>query len=101
MVVINPGNPTGQILGVDNIKDIIRICHKYSILICADEVYQQNIYAKDKEFVSVRKVLHQMGEPYSSEVELLSMNSISKGLLGECGLRGGYLETHNLSNRAE
>lgn len=45
--------------------------------------------------------MHQMGEPYSSEVELISLNSISKGMLGECGLRGGYMETHNLSNRAE
>ena len=29
------------------------------------------------------------------------MNSVSKGMLGECGLRGGYMETYNLSNRAE
>ena len=49
----------------------------------------------------MRKVLHEMGEPYSSAVELISMNSISKGVLGECGLRGGYMETHNLSHRAE
>jgi aspartate/methionine/tyrosine aminotransferase len=49
----------------------------------------------------MRRVLHEMGEPYSHEVELISMNSVSKGLLGECGLRGGYMETHNLSNRAE
>ena len=49
----------------------------------------------------MRRVLHEMGEPYSHEVELVSMNSISKGMLGECGLRGGYMETHNLSNRAE
>lgn len=37
-----------------------------------------------------------MGNPYSSNVELISMNSVSKGLFGECGLRGGYMETHNL-----
>ena len=42
-----------------------------------------------------------MGEPYASDVELISMNSISKGLLGECGLRGGYMESHNLSRRGE
>jgi len=42
-----------------------------------------------------------MGSPYSDQVELISMNSISKGMLGECGLRGGYMETHNLSDRAE
>jgi alanine transaminase len=30
-------------------------------------------------------------------VEILSLNSVSKGLFGECGLRGGYLEAHNLN----
>jgi aspartate/methionine/tyrosine aminotransferase len=37
-----------------------------------------------------------MGDPYKNNVELLSLNSISKGVLGECGLRGGYMEAHNL-----
>jgi aspartate/methionine/tyrosine aminotransferase len=37
-----------------------------------------------------------MDAKYSDNVELLSLNSVSKGLMGECGLRGGYLETHNL-----
>lgn len=49
----------------------------------------------------MRKVLHEMGEPYSNSVELISFNSVSKGMLGECGLRGGYFETHNLPSRAE
>lgn len=29
----------------------------------------------------------------------MSMNSISKGLMGECGLRGGWLEAHNLDEK--
>ena len=33
-------------------------------------------------------------------VELLSLNSVSKGLLGECGFRGGYMEAHNLDDFA-
>jgi len=44
--------------------------------------------------------MHELGEPYRSEVELISMHSISKGLSGECGLRGGYTEVVNLSERA-
>jgi len=48
----------------------------------------------------MRKVLHDLGEPYASSVELVSMHSTSKGLIGECGLRGGYIEAHNLSSRA-
>ena len=42
-----------------------------------------------------------MGDPYNSNVELLSLNSVSKGLLGECGLRGGYLEAYNLDGYVE
>lgn len=66
------------------------------MLILADEVYQMNIYTADAPFLSVRKVLAEMGEPYSNNVELISLHSVSKGLIGECGLRGGYMETHNL-----
>ena len=33
----------------------------------------------------------------NSYVELFSFHSTSKGLLGECGLRGGYLEITNVS----
>ena len=36
-----------------------------------------------------------MGDPYKDSVELVSFHSISKGLMGECGLRGGYMETVN------
>ena len=70
----------------DNLADIIKICHKHHILIMADEVYQQNIYKEGSEFVSMRRVLHELGEPYSNSVEMISFNSVSKGMLGECGL---------------
>jgi len=39
IVVINPGNPTGQVLSKGNIEEIIDICYKNDILIMADEVY--------------------------------------------------------------
>lgn len=101
IVIINPGNPTGQVMCREDLEAVIRLCHEENIMILADEVYQENIYKEGTEFLSVRKVLHEMGAPFSEEVELVSMNSVSKGMLGECGLRGGYMETHNLSNRAE
>lgn len=101
IVVINPGNPTGQVMKYKDIADIIKICHKYSILILADEVYQTNIYKPGSKFVSVRKVLHELGKPYSDSVELVSLNSVSKGMMGECGFRGGYYETHNLHPSAD
>jgi len=97
IVVINPGNPTGQVMKRKDLEDIVKLCHKYSIAILSDEVYQENIYTESKKFISMRKVLHDLGEPYSNSVELISFSSVSKGLLGECGLRGGYFETHNMT----
>lgn len=100
-MVINPGNPTGQVMSVEDLKKIITICYDHNILILSDEVYQTNVYKENTVFVSMRKVLGDMGEPYSNNVELVSFNSISKGMMGECGLRGGYFEIHNLDRRAE
>ena len=36
-----------------------------------------------------------MGPEYTNNCELASLHSVSKGLLGECGMRGGYLYIHN------
>jgi aspartate/methionine/tyrosine aminotransferase len=79
ITVINPGNPTGQVLRRADIENIIRLAHEHQMVILADEVYQNNIY-RDVPFVSFRKVLAEMGEPYSNNVELISMHSTSKGL---------------------
>ena len=100
IVVINPGNPTGQVMTKSDLQDICKVCHEHSIMILADEVYQKNVYKDDIEFISMRQALHELGEPYSNSVELISFNSVSKGMLGECGLRGGYFEAHNLSESA-
>ena len=45
LVVINPGNPTGGVLGRENQDDIVRFCEKNKLVLIADEVYQTNIYA--------------------------------------------------------
>ncbi|XP_011141033.1 alanine aminotransferase 2 isoform X2 [Harpegnathos saltator] len=95
LVAINPGNPTGQVLTRSNIEDIIRFAHKNHLFLLADEVYQDNIYDKDSAFHSFKKVMMEMGEPYS-KMELASFMSISKGYMGECGIRGGYGEIINM-----
>lgn len=102
MVFINPGNPTGQSLTEKNLADIMKFAHENSIVLMADEVYQENIYNPSKPFISARKVLGSMPRPISDSVELVSMHSTSKGVVGECGLRGGYMEVHNVdTNVAE
>lgn len=95
IVVINPGNPTGQVLSRANIEGIIKFAHKEKLFIFADEVYQDNVYDPKSKFHSFKKVLVEMGEPYS-KMELASFMSCSKGYMGECGLRGGYTEVFNL-----
>lgn len=95
IAVINPGNPTSQCLSRENIEQIIKFARDENVLIMADEVYQENVYAEGKEFVSFRKVLKDLGDNYSS-VELISFHSTSKGFTGECGRRGGYMELVNI-----
>ncbi|MBE2227685.1 MAG: aminotransferase class I/II-fold pyridoxal phosphate-dependent enzyme [Ignavibacteria bacterium] len=93
IVVINPGNPTGAVLSFENIQMVINFAKKHKLSIMADEVYQDNVYAIDGMFHSFAKVMHQMGE---SDISLFSFHSVSKGFMGECGHRGGYLEIRNV-----
>lgn len=93
LVVINPGNPTGAVLTRDAIKDILTVAARHGLVVVADEVYQENIFAG--EFHSFKSVLREMqhdhGERYDN-VQLASLHSTSKGVSGECGQRGGYME---------
>jgi len=93
IVVINPGNPTGAVLSRENIEMVIRFARERQMAIIADEVYQENVYVPGKRFFSFARVMHEMGE---KEVSLFSLHSVSKGFLGECGHRGGYLEIRNV-----
>ncbi|KAK3755937.1 hypothetical protein QZH41_020473 [Actinostola sp. cb2023] len=95
LCVINPGNPTGQVLSYENIQKVIQFCKEENLFLLADEVYQANIYAEDAEFHSFKKVLRDMGPEYEN-LEMASFHSTSKGFLGECGFRGGYMEVIGL-----
>ncbi|XP_068094298.1 alanine aminotransferase 2-like [Hyperolius riggenbachi] len=96
LCVINPGNPTGHVLSRDSMEEIIRLAAQEKLLLFADEVYQDNVFAPGAIFHSFKKVLFEMGPEYSERVQLVSVNSISKGISGECGLRSGYVEFVNV-----
>ena len=93
LAVINPGNPTGAVLSPKNIGMVIRFAKKHNLAILADEVYQENVYGDGLAFHSFAKVMHELGE---KDVTLFSFHSVSKGFLGECGHRGGYMEVRNM-----
>lgn len=94
LVVINPGNPTGAVLSEKSIEHIFEIAAKYGIVVIADEVYQENVFNEVK-FHSMKKVLRNLQKKHPGVydmVQLASLHSTSKGVSGECGQRGGYME---------
>mmetsp|Transcript_17847 Transcript_17847/g.62970 ORF Transcript_17847/g.62970 Transcript_17847/m.62970 type:complete len:495 (-) Transcript_17847:183-1667(-) len=100
LVVINPGNPTGACLLREEIEEVCRFAYRERLCILADEVYQPNVYQSKRPFLSFKKVLAEMGGPESDSVELFSFHTVSKGYVGECGLRGGYVELTNCHDEA-
>ncbi|CAL5071760.1 unnamed protein product [Urochloa decumbens] len=96
LVVINPGNPTGQVLGEENQKKIVEFCKNEGLVLLADEVYQDNIYVEDKQFHSFKKIARSLGYT-DDDLPLVSFQSVSKGYYGECGKRGGYMEITGFS----
>jgi len=92
-VLINPGNPTGQVLTPDAIQDVVKFCSKHNLVLLADEVYQENVYEAKKEFYSCKRAARDAGlDKDACKIEMVSFHSTSKGLFGECGRRGGYME---------
>ncbi|KAL3895508.1 MAG: hypothetical protein SGPRY_013495, partial [Prymnesium sp.] len=106
LVVINPGNPTGQSLPQSVIEMILRFAAHEGLLLMADEVYQENVYGNAPAFFSFKKALAELrlaGEKgdevaaaLAKKAQVISFHSTSKGFLGECGLRGGYFELQNI-----
>jgi alanine transaminase len=91
-VLLNPGNPTGSVLSRENLHDIVRFCSKHNLVLLADEVYQANVYDETAEFVSCKRACFETGLLQADAIELVSFHSVSKGVFGECGRRGGYME---------
>nr|XP_023687976.1 alanine aminotransferase 1-like [Paramormyrops kingsleyae] len=96
LYVINPSNPTGNVQSRKIIEEVIRFAAEEKLVIMADEVYQDTVHEEGIDFVSYKRVLFELGPPYSESVQLASFHSVSKGFMGECGLRSGYVELVNL-----
>ncbi|KAM9845015.1 alanine aminotransferase 2 [Aulostomus maculatus] len=96
MYVINPGNPTGHVQSRQSMQEVIRFVSEKKLFLLADEVYQECVYAEKRTFLSYKRVLAEMGPPLSDTLEMACFHSASKGVMGECGLRAGYVELINL-----
>ena len=93
LAMINPGNPSGSVMTHCDIQVIVEFCADNGIVLLADEVYQANVYAEGAEFVSAKKVAL---DCRLKQLQIVSFHSTSKGLIGECGRRGGYMELHHI-----
>jgi aspartate/methionine/tyrosine aminotransferase len=91
--VINPGNPTGSVLDEQNVEMVLDFARTHGLSVLADEVYQANVWLSGARFSSFAAALEKRGY---GDVSLFSFHSVSKGFLGECGHRGGYLECRNV-----
>ena len=96
LVVINPGNPTGQVLSEEQMKATLQFCYDHHVVLLADEVYQENVYNSERKWRSFKAVLQEMPAEVRDSVEMASFHSTSKGFIGECGFRGGYMELINI-----
>eukprot|EP00579_Thalassiosira_antarctica_P005836 CAMPEP_0201894500 /NCGR_PEP_ID=MMETSP0902-20130614/40834_1 /ASSEMBLY_ACC=CAM_ASM_000551 /TAXON_ID=420261 /ORGANISM="Thalassiosira antarctica, Strain CCMP982" /LENGTH=538 /DNA_ID=CAMNT_0048426559 /DNA_START=1 /DNA_END=1617 /DNA_ORIENTATION=+ len=92
LVLINPGNPTGQVSSPDEVKEVVKFCARHNLVLLSDEVYQENIYREGDEFFSARRAADELGMIKDDAIQLCSFHSVSKGVTGECGQRGGYVE---------
>ncbi len=93
IVIINPGNPTGASLSADDVRSVLEFAAEEQLVILADEVYQTNVFIG--QFTSFKKGLRDLQKETPGKfdnLEVASLNSISKGMVGECGHRGGYFE---------
>jgi alanine transaminase len=93
IAVINPGNPTGGSLSEADIKNVLEFASEKKLVVMADEVYQTNVFiGKFHSFKKVLRLLQKENPGKFDTLELCSFHSISKGMVGECGHRGGYFE---------
>lgn len=73
---------SGQVLTYENIQEVIKFCAREKLVLFADEVYQDNVYADGAQFHSCKKVLRDLGAEYSA-FQLFSLHSSAKGYTGE------------------
>ncbi|KAH6724817.1 mitochondrial putative alanine aminotransferase [Leptodontidium sp. MPI-SDFR-AT-0119] len=93
IVIINPGNPTGASLSAEDVKAVIDFAAQEKLVVMADEVYQTNVFkGKFHSFKGVLREMQKADPEKYKYVELASLHSVSKGMVGECGHRGGYFE---------
>jgi alanine transaminase len=81
---------------------VLEFANKENLVVMADEVYQTNVFVgKFHSFKQVLRNLQKENPGKFDGLELASLHSVSKGMVGECGHRGGYFELVNFDDEVE
>jgi len=83
LILNSPSNPTGCVYGLDELRDIARVCVAKKIFVISDEVYEKLIYdnLKHISIASLDKDIHSL---------TITVNGLSKSF-SMTGWRIGYL----------
>jgi len=81
IVVINPNNPTGAVYDRERLEALARIAEKHSLLIMADEIYDQMTYDQT-EFIPMATLVH--------DTLCATYSGLSK-VYRACGYRVGWV----------
>ena len=86
IVVTNPGNPTGTVLNVEEMRMLVDVAKEHGLFIIGDEVYREFVYGGEK--------LTSMGMFEDAAENIIIIDSVSKRF-SACGARIGCLISRN------
>lgn len=88
ILICNPGNPTGYLYSIEEIKELTKLAIKYDLFLIADEVYREFVYDDSKHYsILQEKELDQ---------HAIVIDSVSKRY-SMCGARIGCMMSKNKS----
>ncbi len=91
MLITNPNNPTGTVLGRNTLKEIVDLANEYNIFLISDEIYDE-IYYNGASFTSLSQLAK--GIPH------MILNGASKDF-DSTGFRIGYALLPEKDNASE
>ena len=88
LYICTPGNPSGAVLSIDELKQVIMLADKYDFVIASDECYSELYFDEDKPPPSLLSAAKSMGrDDYS---RCIAFHSLSKRS-NLPGLRSGFV----------
>ncbi len=86
--VCTPGNPTGQVLQVEALQQLLELAHRYDFVIASDECYSEIYFDEDRPPASLLAAAAANGDPEFSRCMVFHSLSKRSNLPG---LRSGFV----------